>query len=112
MNLTRVESRIDLFALASAVLTLIMLGVYMAIVREQEDQPAWWFVAVLVIGALGAGYGSNGAAPGRNKALIIAGLLLVGAGVLGLLTIGLPILLAGVLCLVAAARSNSPAVGR
>lgn len=99
--------RVDLLALASAVLTIVMLGVYVGTMRAQEDQPVAWFVALLVIGALGAGYAANRAAPGRGKALPVAGLLLVGAGILGILTIGLPILVAGVLCLVAAARSHA-----
>lgn len=100
--------RIDLLALASALIVLVMLGVYLGIMRGEDDQPAWWFVAALVVGALGSGYGAIAAAPGRIPAVVGAGVLLVGAGFLGLLTIGLPILLAGVLCLVAAARSRAP----
>ena len=99
--------RVDLFALASAVLALVMLGAYVAIMRGQDDQPVAWFVALLVVGALGAGYGANRAAPGRDKALPVAGLLLVGAGLVGILTIGLPILVAGALSLVAAARAHA-----
>ena len=102
--------RVDLLALASAVLTLVLLGVYLGIMRDQEDRPAVWYVALLTLGALGAGYGANRAAPRRDKVLPVAGLSLVGAGLLGILTIGLPILVAGVLCLVAAARSAAAPV--
>ena len=101
----RADRRVDLLALGSAALTFVMLGVYVGIMRSQDDQPVWWFVAVLVLGALGAGYGSVAVAPGRAWVLIGAALLLLAAGLLGILTIGLPILLAGVLCLVAAVRS-------
>ncbi|HET6968249.1 MAG TPA: hypothetical protein VFI44_08230, partial [Ornithinibacter sp.] len=94
----------DLRAAAAAVLVWVMLGAYLAIVDEQAGDAAVWYVALLVLGAVAAGYGAVTSLPAHRLALVVAGLLLVAAGLLGILTIGLPVLVAGVLCLVAAAR--------
>ena len=92
----------DVLAFAAACLAVLMLDVYVAIMHEQGDQPLVWFSAALVTGAVLAAYGVFRRAPHRRTALFIATAILGGCGVLGLLTIGAPILLAGVLCLIAA----------
>lgn len=92
----------DVLAFAAACLAALMLGVYVAIMHEQGDQPLVWFSAALVTGAVLAAYGVFRRAPHRLIALFVAAAILGACGVLGLLTIGAPILLAGVLCLVAA----------
>jgi len=95
---------VDLWAASAAVLTWIMLGVYLALINEQDGNVAVWFVAILVLGAVAAGYGAVTAVPHRRPALVVAGLLLGAAGLVGIASIGLPVLVAGVLCLVAAVR--------
>jgi hypothetical protein len=65
---------------------------------------ALWYLAVLVLGAGAAAYGTPTAAPRRRPSLVVAAVLLVAAGLLGILSIGVPLLVAGVLCAVAVAR--------
>lgn len=101
-----VSRRLDALALAAAVLALAVLLGYLAIMRQESDVPAAWFVAALVLGSALAAYGANTGAHHRRAALLLAGLMLAVVGVLAILSIGLPILVAGVLCLVAAARSS------
>lgn len=96
--------RVDLRAAAAAVLAWVMVGAYLALIDEQAGDAAVWYVALLVLGALAAGYGAVTSLPAHRLALVVAGLLLGLAGVVGILTIGLPVLVAGALCLVAAAR--------
>ncbi|MGN6574827.1 MAG: hypothetical protein ACTHKG_03995 [Nocardioides sp.] len=97
------RSRIDLLTLAAAVLAAAMAVVYVRLTGEQGDAPLWWVPAVLLVGAGGAVYGSVSTGVRRTTALA-AGVLLFLLGVLAILTIGLPILLSGALCLVAALR--------
>lgn len=98
------RARIDLFAVTGSALALAMLGVYVALMRQQHDQPAAWVLAAFVVGASAAAYGAFAMVPYRRSSLLVAGLVLAMLGMLAILTIGLPILAAGVLCLVAAAR--------
>ncbi len=100
--------RFDLLAADAAVLALAMLVVYVSVIREQGGEVAVWAVVVLVADAAAAAYGSVRSSPHRRATLVAAGVLLVALGVLALLTIGLPILLAGLLCLVSAARAPAP----
>jgi hypothetical protein len=98
------RARLDRVAVAASVLALAMLVVYLSVIRQQEGQPAAWAVAASIIGAGAAGYGAVVTAPYRRAALLLAGLVLVVLGGLAILTIGLPILVAGALCLVAVLR--------
>jgi hypothetical protein len=100
------RARLDAIAVAASVLALAMFVVYLSVIRQQEGEPATWAVAALIGGAAAAAYGAVLTAPYRRAALMLSGLALVALGVLAILTIGLPILLAGALCLVAAARQK------
>lgn len=102
------RARFDLLAAAASVLALVTLVVYVSVIRQQGGEVAVWAVAFLVAGTAAAAYGSVQTSPHRRTALVAAAVLLVALGVLALLTIGLPILLAGVLCLVSAARAPAP----
>lgn len=99
-------ARVDGMAVAASVLAMAMLFVYLSVIRQQGNAPAAWAVAALTAGAAGAAYGAAVAAPYRRAALALAGLGLIAIGMLAILTIGLPILAAGVLCLVAAVRQR------
>lgn len=103
--------RVDLWAGAAAVLAAVMIGVYLAVIGRQGGDAASWYVALLAVGAAAAAYGAVTAVPLRRPSLVLAGTVLLAAGVLGILTIGLPILLAGVLSLVGA-RGAPPTPGR
>ena len=98
--------RLDLLAVGASMVALAMLVAYLAVMSSQEDDPAVWAVVVLVLGAFGAAYGAVVSAPYRRAALVVAAVMLLGLGLLAILSIGLPILLAGGLCLVAAMRER------
>jgi len=100
-----------LWAAAAAALAVLMNGVYLWLIDQQGNSPAIWFVAGLAVAALLAGYGALRAAPGRRPVLIASGVLLAGLGLLGILTIGLPIVLAGLLAIVAATRTGTTQPG-
>lgn len=98
---------LDYFAAAGSVLALVMLAMYLLIIRQQEEgQPASWAVAALLVGAGAAGYGARMTAPYRRAALMLGGLALLLVGVLAILTIGLPIMVAGALCLLAVVKQG------
>lgn len=96
--------RFDPWAVAGSLLAAAMTVAYAAIMRQQGDDPAAWFVGALGIGALAAGYGAVMPAPHRRPALALAVVLLLFCGLLAILTIGLPILVAGALVVVASLR--------
>lgn len=107
------RARGDLIAATGCVLAAVMLAVYVAVVRQQDGEPAAWFVTALAVGVGASGYGAVLAAPHRRLALGLAAAVLMASGLLGILTIGLPILVAGILALVAATRTRpaGPKVG-
>jgi hypothetical protein len=96
-----------LCAVVAAVLALLMNGVYVLLIHQQGNSPALWFVAGLAVAALLAGYGALRSARGRRPALIASGVLMLGLGLAGILTIGLPIVLAGLLAIIAATRTDN-----
>ncbi|MDN5789988.1 MAG: hypothetical protein L0H25_03865 [Micrococcales bacterium] len=68
--------------------------------RQHEGGPAWWFVAGLcVVVILGIG-GLFRIVPGPGVTWMVGGAMLL---VLGIFSVGLPLLVAGVLMLIAAA---------
>jgi uncharacterized membrane protein YbaN (DUF454 family) len=57
-----------------------------------------------------AGYGAVGGR--RRAALVASGVVLLGLGVVGILSIGLPVIVAGILSIVAAAHGRDARLGR
>ncbi|MFU8871652.1 hypothetical protein [Micromonospora sp. SL4-19] len=102
----------DPLAAVAAVIALIMIGLYVGLIGQQGGEVAVWFLAGLAAAALLSGYGVARAAPRRELALALSGLVMAVLGLLGILTIGCPILIAGGLALVAAARSGRPRTHR
>ena len=96
-----------LWAAVTAAIALLMNGVYLWLIHQQGNSPAIWFVAGLAVAALLAGYGALRSARGRRPALIASGVLLLGLGLIAILTIGLPIVLAGLLAVIAAGRTGT-----
>jgi hypothetical protein len=94
----------SLAAGAASLLALVMLVAYLALIQQQDGEPAVWAVAALLVGAATAGYGALGSVPYRRASLLVGGVVLGALGMLAILSIGLPIVAAGVLCFVAAAR--------
>jgi hypothetical protein len=98
------RARLDLVAVTAAVLSVVMLVVYLWVLRQQDGQPAMWAITLLILGAAAASYGSVTNAPYRRAALLVSACALAALGLLAILTLGMPILLASALCLVAAVR--------
>jgi len=103
------RGRVDGWALAATVLAVVTAVGYLALLREQDGEPALWFLALVVLGAVGAGTGAVRSAPHRRATLAVAAVLLGACGLLGILTIGMPLLVASVLSLVSLARSPAAA---
>lgn len=97
----------DPFGVTGALLAGTMTLVYVWLMRQQQSEPKLWVLGILLAGAALAGYGAVGGAKHRRAALLVATALLIGLGLVGLLTIGLPLILAGVLCLTAVARTRA-----
>ena len=103
-----VVRRVDLLAVGAAALAVAMTAVYRSVIDAQGDgSPLWWVQAALLVGAFLALVG----APTRNRRrvpvlLVAAGLLGV-LGLLAILSIGFPILVAAGLAFLAALRTLS-----
>jgi hypothetical protein len=98
--------RVDRGAVIGAFIVGVMTGTYVWQMGRQGDHPVAWFLGGLLVSALLGIYGAAQSAPGRGAALAISGILLIVLGVLGIYSIGLPILVAGALILSAAARTR------
>jgi hypothetical protein len=96
----------DVLAVIAAVIAATMAGLYVGIIKQQEGDVAAWFVAGLAVAVVLALYGAVRSAPRRTPALAVSGGLMAVLGLLGILTIGLPILAAGALALAAAGRAG------
>jgi FtsH-binding integral membrane protein len=107
MQVSRVGS---LLALAGGLIAALMAWAYVGVMRSQGDTPLAWVLVVLGLGVVLAAYGAMGRMPYRRPALFVGGALLVALGVLAILSIGLPILLAGVLLIAAGAFAARPTV--
>lgn len=81
-----------------------MVVVYAMLMRSQGHAPLLWVIGVLVLAAGLATFGATRAAAFGPGALSISGVLLMMMGVLGVFSIGLPLLLAGVVAIVSAGR--------
>jgi hypothetical protein len=98
--------RIDALPLVAAALALVMAWLYVLVVHAQGEEPAGWVVLTLVVAGVGAAYGTDRTAPRRRAVLGLCASVLGALGLLALLSVGLPILVAAALCLLAVARSD------
>jgi len=92
---------------------LLGVGVLVAIVQITGDQggsPAGWYIALLVLAIIGLGYGATGG-PRRATVLTSTSVLTLVLGLLGVFSVGLPLLLAGALGLVASRSTGVSARG-
>ena len=101
----------DPLAAIAGLIALIMIVFYVELIHQQGGRVAAWFLAGLAIAALLSIYGVARAAPGRRPVLAVSGVMMVALGLLGILSIGLPILGAGVVALVAATRAAGAGAG-
>jgi hypothetical protein len=91
---------IEPLALTAAIVAAAMAVFYVWLIRQQGNQPLPWVLIVLLAGGLLAAYGAFWRVPYRRAALVPAVIALTVLGVLGILSIGLPILASGILALV------------
>ena len=95
---------IEPFALTAAIVAAGMAVFYVWLMGQQGNQPLPWVLLGLLAGALLAAYGALWRVPYRRPALVSAVIALTVLGVLGILSIGLPILASGILALVSLLR--------
>lgn len=89
-------------ASGSVALVVAVGGVYLWLIDRQEASPAWWFVAGLCVAVI-LGLGSIfWVAAGRAIMAGVGGVILLVLGVIGIFSVGLPLLVAGILMLIAA----------
>ena len=100
----RMRGTIEPVALTAALVAAAMAVFYVWLIGQQGNQPLPWVLIVLLVGALLAAYGALWRVPYRRTALVPAVIALTVLGVLGILSIGLPILASGILALVSLLR--------
>jgi 4-hydroxybenzoate polyprenyltransferase len=93
----RARARIEPLALIAAALAIAMAIDYVWLTRQQGNLPHPWVLALLLAGALLAAYGAVRELPSRRAALLAAAGALTTLGLLALLSIGWPIIAAGLL---------------
>jgi hypothetical protein len=94
----------DLRAIVAGIVTAAVALGYLLVMRTEEDTPALWFLTGLVIAVILLAYSANRGAGRRRPALTLAGVDLLGLGIVGLASIGFPLACAGVLALISAGR--------
>ena len=100
----RVRGIIEPLALTAALVAAAMAVFYVWLIGQQGNQPLLWVLIVLLACAVLAAYGAFWRVPYRRTALVSAVIALTVLGVLGILSIGLPILASGILALVSLLR--------
>ena len=96
--------RLNAPATLVALITAIMAVVYVLLVRSQGNSPRVWVLAAFALAVALAAYASSPRADLGPAALAVTGLLLVVIGVLGIFSIGPPLLVAGVIATVSGWR--------
>jgi hypothetical protein len=100
--------RARFLAIGAAVWTAANAGIYLLIISAQGNSPEWWYVAVLGTAALLFALAT--ARLWHVPLLITGAVLLTGAALIGVLSIGL-LLVPGVLAAVAALGPTRPPKG-
>jgi hypothetical protein len=104
----RGRARIEPLALIAAALAIAMAIDYVWLIRQQGNLPLPWVLVLLLAGALLAAYGAVRELPYRRAALLAAAGALTTLGLLALLSIGWPIIAAGLLALASLLRAPQP----
>ncbi len=95
----------------AAAAVAVALG-YVRMMDAQGDTPREWFLGGLVIAAALAAYAAVRSLPRRVEAIAVSGMILFPLGILGLFSIGMPMLLAGIFALAFAAKTREERVRR
>jgi hypothetical protein len=99
--------RIDLFALFGAVLAFLVTAFYVFLVYAQGGSPSSYAVGFLLVAVAGAAYAVPMRARGRKVTLGVAAIFLFVLGFIALFSIGMPLVLAAMLCVVGAMRQTT-----
>ena len=91
--------------MAAAVLVFAVVLMYLVLVALQGARPTLWAVALLTAAGSGAIYASRRTSWGRRSVAGLCGFVLIFLGYLTLFSIGIPLVLAATLCIVAALKS-------
>jgi len=79
---------------------------YVRLMDDQGDRPTSWFLGGLIVAAALAVYAAVRSLPRRTEAITASGAILFPLGILGLSSIGFPVLVAGVFALAFAAKAR------
>lgn len=79
---------------------------YARLMDSQGDSPRAWFLGGLVLAAALAAYAAIRSVPRRTEAIAVSGGVLFTFGILGLFSIGFPILIAGIIAIAFAAKTR------
>lgn len=85
---------------------------YGRLMDAEGDSPRAWFLGGLVLASVLAGYGAVRSAPRRAEVIAISGVVLMSLGVLAIFSIGLPILISGVVATAFALKTREEGVTR
>lgn len=99
--------RIDLFALLGAGLALLVTVFYVFLVYAQGDSPSSYAVGLLLVAIASAAYAVPMRARGRRVTLGVAAIFLFLLGFIALFSIGLPLVLSAMLCVLGAMRRTT-----
>jgi hypothetical protein len=99
--------RLDLFALLGALLAFLVTAFYVFLVLAQGDSPSSYAVGILLVAIGCAAYAVPMRARGRKVTLGVAAVCLLLLGFIALFSIGLPLVLAAMLCVVGAMRHTT-----
>jgi hypothetical protein len=95
---------VDLLCVAAAVLVFAVVFFYLVLVVQEGSRPTLWAVALLTLSGAGAVYASRRVAWGRRSVAGLSGTVMIFLGYLTLFSIGIPLVLAATLCIVAALK--------
>jgi uncharacterized membrane protein len=98
---SRARSAVDILPAIAAAIAIFMMGVYIALIRDQRGEPATWFIVSLAAATILALYGVVRAAPKRKVALLVSAVLFLLLGLAGIFSVGLPLVASGVLTIIA-----------
>ena len=92
---------VRILTIVGAAFAVVTLVVYFVLMHRQGDQPAAWYVGILILGVALASIGLSERSP--RLVPFAAAAFLILAGFLGILSIGLPALVGGWLVFAGAA---------
>ncbi len=100
--------RLDLLAVISAVLTFAVVVMYLLLAALEGARPTVWAVAMLTAAGAGAVYASRPTSRLRRTVIGLSAGMLLYLGYLTLFSVGLPLVLSGMLCVASALGAGPP----